>query len=217
MNSDERFSNTRLDETFKDERFSNLRIDEIGTMSKAAAEFAKPANKARRAMQSIDNSLRTRRLMKTAHNVGQIKGALKGGAAVAGVGLAAMGAKKVYDHFKKKNAKNEAAIGAALKTFGSKVGTGAKTLGSKVANSKFGTGAKELGSKIKTGATNFGNDLKDVGKNTLSGVKNVGGAIKAHPIRTAAIGGIAGGAALGTYGAKKAGRAAKKAYDDWNV
>ena len=157
MNLDERFSNTRLDETFENRRFSNLKEENNKTTKKC-------------------------------------------------------GARKIK--ISKKSAKNEAAIGATLKTLGSRIGTGAKNLGTKVANSSV---AKNLGSKIKTGATNFGNDLKDVGKNTLSGVKNVGGAIKAHPIRTAAIGGLAGGAALGTYGAKKASRAAKKVYDNWNI
>ena len=73
-----------------------------------------------------------------------------------------------------------------------------------------------------------GNTLKGVGKSAVNSVKNVagnigntaktvGGAIKKHPVRTAAIAGGIGAGYLGYKGAKKAVKAGKSAYNDWKV
>ena len=76
------------------------------------------------------------------------------------------------------------------------------------------------------------NALKGAGKSVFKGTKEVvnnfgntaktvGGAIKKHPVRTAALAGTAGAGYLGYKGAKKASSkikgAAKNIYNDWKV
>ena len=87
-----------------------------------------------------------------------------------------------------------------------------KNLGTNVANK-----TSSLVSKAKTGLNKAGNELKTVGTNTVNGTKTLGGAIKAHPIRTAATVGAVGAGVAGYHGAKKAAGAAKRTYDNWRM
>ena len=78
-----------------------------------------------------------------------------------------------------------------------------------------------VGNTIKGGAQKAFGGVKNVATNVGNTAKTVGGAIKKHPVRTAAIAGTAGAGYLGYKGAKKAINGAKKvgrsAYNDWKA
>lgn len=186
-----------------DERFSNTQIDEEGKF-KAGLEKAKGAVKAgfgKVKGAAISGGKKAKELGGKAWN------ATKSGAGKAGkfvkahpyktagalAGAAALGAAGVYGAKKlKRNKTNEELIEALQ--YHNEVNLAGIKAGLKAGKDKFIAGAKNAKNKIVAGA-------KDVGKNTVQGAKTLGGAIKAHPYRTAA---VVGGAGAAGYGAKKA-------------
>lgn len=225
MNLDERFSNARIDEGIKGEAIkAGVKKGIAGAKnlgSKAAAGAKAFGAKAKTAAgKAAAGAKETYKKVKKYYNEpytttrGRVVRAQRG-ALSTGVVLGATASKLAAKKKAKNeslvesldrviaNVKNEAAVGAALKGAAGKVAGAAKNFGSKAA-----TGAKNLGSKAKAAAAKAGQELKGVGKNTVAGAKAVGGAIKKHPYRTAAVVGGAAGLGAGAVGAKKA-------YDNW--
>lgn len=77
------------------------------------------------------------------------------------------------------------------------------------------------GNALRGAGKSAWNSTKNVANNIGNTAKTVGGAIKKHPVRTAAIAGGVGAGYLGYKGAKKAINGAKKvgkaAYNDWKA
>lgn len=225
MNFDEKFSNARIDEGIKGEAIkAGVKKGIAGAKnlgSKAAAGAKAFGAKAKTAAgKAATGAKETYKKVKKYYNepytttrgkvVRSQRGALSTGV-VLGATASKLAAKKkaknesLVEAMDRHiiNMQNEAAIGAALKGAAGKVGAAAKNFGSKA-----GAKAKDLGAKAAAGAKKAGAELKAVGKNTVQGAKTVGGAIKKHPYRTAAVVGGAAGLGAGAVGAKKA-------YDNW--
>lgn len=178
------------------EKFSNTQIEEsikgeaIKQGAKKAAKYAKVMGK-----KAVN---KTKKYLKQPATKGQvIAGAL--------VGSALRGkAEKVHQAKLAKKNKNESLV------------------------EKIERATANLRSTNEINLAAAGNALKGAGKSAVNGVKGVasnigntaktvGGAIKKHPVRTAAIAGT-GLAGYGAYkGAKKAAKAGKAAYSDWKV
>jgi len=191
MNFNEKFSNTQIDESIKGEA--------IKQGVKKAAKYARVMGK--------------KTLNKTKKYLD--KPSTKGAVATAGLaGWTTRGLvdRKAYgDHIRKNytpKTKNESLIEKL-----DRVNSNLKST-NEINLAGVGNAVKNAGKSIwkgtKSVATNIGNTAK-----------TVGGAIKAHPYRTAAGAAAIGGGYLGYKGAKKAmkgtAKGAKKAYQDWKV
>lgn len=200
MNFDERFSNARIDEGIKGEAIKKGLKTAAGKAAAGAKAFgAKAKSVAGKAKEGAKVGFnKAKAFAKDPRTKLAASGAALGWSA-RGIANKLAAKKKAKNESLVEamdrhitNMQNEAAIGAALKGAAGKVGAAAKNLGSKAA-----AGAKKAGA-----------ELKAVGKNTVQGAKTVGGAIKKHPYRTAAVVGGAAGLGAGAVGAKKA-------YDNW--
>jgi len=217
MQFNEIFSNTPIDESIKGEA--------IKQGAKKAARYARVMSK-----KAIN---KTKKYLKQPATKGQVIGAALVGSAVRGK------AEKIHQAKLAKKQKNE-----SLTPFKEKKTVIAKKYKGKDFKKIFGknniakkaTKNESLVEKLErvtnnvrtTNEANLAgigksavNGLKTFGKNIGDTAKTVGGAIKKHPVRTAAIAGT-GLAGYGAYkgvkkavnGAKKAGKAA---YQDWKV